>query len=62
MTTEHKDPGQDKIFIALMTSLTSLTALLRFASGENYIDKDEAMGIAAKAIRSITESLDEFNL
>jgi len=55
-------PVEDKVWLALMESLAALTSLMRFASGENYIDKDGAMGLAADAIRAIVLALDEFNV
>lgn len=61
-TEERTECAEDKTWIALMVSLNALTHLLRFASGENNIDKNEAMNTAADGIRAITKALDDFNV
>ena len=52
----------DKTWLALTESLTALTRLMRFAAGENNVNKDEAIGIAADAIKKIVAAFEEFNL
>jgi hypothetical protein len=54
--------NEDKIWIALMTSLTALTDAMHFASGDNYVDQDEVLQSSARAIRRITDALDDYNL
>jgi hypothetical protein len=61
-TDGQTDPVKDKLWLALMGSLAAHTALLRFAAGENNIDKSEAMAISATAIKQITDVFDSFNL
>lgn len=61
-TQDRKFPIEDKTWLALTASLSALTDLLRFTAGESNIEKEDAMGIAADAIRAIVVALDDFNI